>query len=111
MPTIGCCDGELGDAIRLWRRREQLPAETYASRRTRLLQRLDELIETPWTNKEARRLIKRLRRHRNDLLTFLNHANIPFETTTLNGKSDPRSSSEKTATATAAKWAPTPRRC
>ena len=69
----------LGDAIRLWRRRQELPTETYASRRTRLLQRLDDLIETAWTNKEARRLIKRLRRHRNDLLTFLDHANVPFE--------------------------------
>jgi transposase len=69
----------LGDAIRLGRLREELPADAYASRRTRLRERLDGLIDTSWTNKEARRLIKRLRRHRNDLLTFLDHTNVPFE--------------------------------
>jgi transposase len=69
----------LGDAIRLWRRRAELPPEMYASRRLRLSQRLDGLINTEWTSGEARRLIKRLRRHRNDLLTFLDHTDIPFE--------------------------------
>jgi len=46
----------LGDAIRLWRLRGQLPAETYASRRARLTltQRLEALLETAWRNGEAR---------------------------------------------------------
>ena len=69
----------LADAIRLWRRRDELPAETYASRRQCLTVRLDELIATPWGDAQAHRLIKRLRRHRYDLLTFLDHPGVPFE--------------------------------
>ena len=69
----------LADAIRLWRRRDELPPETYASRRQCLTARLDELIATPWEDSQARRLIKRLRRHRGDLFTFLDHAGVPFE--------------------------------
>ena len=69
----------LGDAIRLWRRRDELPAATYASRRDRLAARLAELIDTPWEDAHARRLVKRLRRHQNDLFTFLHQANVPFD--------------------------------
>jgi transposase len=69
----------LGDAIRLWRLRGELPAETYASRRARLTQRLEALLETAWRNVEARRLIKRLRRHQADLFTFLDHDGVPFD--------------------------------
>ena len=68
----------LGDAIRLWKREERPPAE-YASRRTCLDNRLRELIETDWRDPQANRLIKRLRRHQNELFTFLDHANVPFE--------------------------------
>ena len=69
----------LADAIRLWRRRDELPPETYASRRQRLTARLDELIAATWEDAQARRLIKRLRRHRDDLFTFLDHPGVPFE--------------------------------
>ena len=69
----------LGDAIRLWRLRGELPSETYASRCARLKQRLEALIEMDWRNGEARRLIKRLRRHQDDLLTFLDHDSVPFD--------------------------------
>ncbi len=69
----------LGDAIRLWRARAETPAESYASRRARLTERLEALIATPWKNREARRLIKRLRRHQHDLLTFLDHEGVPFD--------------------------------
>jgi transposase len=68
----------LGDAIRL-RKREDVPAAEYASRRARLTIRLDELIATAWEDKDAKRLIKRLRRHRDDLLTFLDEPNVPFD--------------------------------
>jgi len=68
----------LGDAIRLWRQ-EGLSPETFASRRRRLDQRLDELIETPSDDGQARRLIKRLRRHRDDLFTFLDRPGVPFD--------------------------------
>lgn len=69
----------LGDAIRLWRQRGELSAETYASRRERLTQRLTALIETTWSSREVKRLIKRLRRHQTDLFTFLDHDGVPFD--------------------------------
>ena len=66
------------DAIRLWRR-ENVSATEFASRRARLDMRLGEMIETPWRHKEASRLVKRLRRHRNELFTFLDEAGVPFD--------------------------------
>jgi len=69
----------IGDAIRLWRKRDELPPETYASRRTRLTGRLKALIDTPWKDTHAKRLIKRLRRHRHDLFTFLDQPGVPFD--------------------------------
>jgi transposase len=69
----------LGDAIGLRRQQGELPRETYASRRGRLARRLQELIDTDWNNPQAKRLIKRLRRHQNDLFTFLDQANVPFD--------------------------------
>ena len=69
----------LGDAIRLWRRQDELPTATYASRRQRLAARLEELIDTPWEDAHAKRLVKRFRRHRNDLFTFLDQADVPFD--------------------------------
>ena len=69
----------LGDAIQLWRRQDELPAATYASRRARLAARLAELIETPWQDAHAKRLIKRFRRHQDDLFTFLDQPNVPFD--------------------------------
>jgi len=69
----------LGDAIRLWRCKEELPAETYTSRRQRLDVRLAEMIDTDWQDANARRLIKRLRRHQNDLFTFLDQEGVPFD--------------------------------
>jgi len=69
----------LRDAMRLKKRQADLSSEGYVSRRDRLHQRLDHLIETPWKDREARRLVKRLRRHRNDLLTFLDHPAVPYD--------------------------------
>jgi transposase len=72
----------VGDAIRLWRAAAEMPQETYASRRLRLTARLQELIETPWKDRHAKRLIKRLRRHQNDLFTFLDQPDVPFDNNT-----------------------------
>jgi len=69
----------LGDAIRLWRRQDELSAATYTSRRGRLAARLEELIDTPWEDAHAKRLVKRFRRHRNDLFTFLDQSDVPFD--------------------------------
>ena len=69
----------LGDAIRLWRRREELSPQTYASRRDRIHERLAKLIDTPWEDANAKRLIKRFRRHQNELFTFLDQEGVPFD--------------------------------
>ena len=68
----------LGDAVRLWKR-DPVSASEQASRRTRLDLRLAKLIESQWEHTDARRLIKRLRRHRNDLFTFLDQPGVPFD--------------------------------
>lgn len=69
----------LADAIRLWRRQEELPGEVYASRRARLAGRLQAMIDTDWSDTHAKRLVKRLRRHQADMFTFVDQANVPFE--------------------------------
>ena len=69
----------VGDAIRLWRRKPELSAETYASRRDCLDRRLAELVDGPLEDPHARRLVKRLRRHQHDLFTFLDQAGVPFD--------------------------------
>ena len=66
----------LRDAVRLGERRGKLSALRYARRKARLERRLDELIATPWTDRHAKRLVKRLRRHRQEILTFLDHLNV-----------------------------------
>jgi hypothetical protein len=68
----------VGDAIRL-KKRDEVPAGESASRRARLTARLDAMIATPWEDKDAKRLIKRLRRHRDDLFTFLDEPGVPFD--------------------------------
>ena len=67
------------DAIRLWRRQEKLAAERYDARRDLLHRRLQQLIETPWKDSQARRLVKRLRRHQSDLFTFVDQPGVPFD--------------------------------
>ena len=49
------------------------------SRRDRLHKRLALLIESPWDDKQAKRLVKRLRRHCEDLFTFLDQPGVPFD--------------------------------
>ncbi len=69
----------LGDAMRLKRRQAELPQEEYTSRRNCLHTRLDELIATPWKDSQAQRLLKRFRRHRQHLFTFLDDPAVPFD--------------------------------
>src|SRR4029078_3220010 len=59
------------DALRLKKRQAELASDVYASRCTRLHARLDALIATPWKDSQAKRLLKRFRRHRDHLFTFL----------------------------------------
>lgn len=66
----------LRDAIRLGQARDDLDSAPYARRKARLHQRLDALIAHPWTDPDAKRLVKRLRRHRQELFTFLDHDQV-----------------------------------
>ena len=72
----------LRDAIRLWKR-DDVSQDEHASKRARLDQRLAALIDgnsgDDWQHADARRLIKRLRRHRDELFTFLDVAGVPFD--------------------------------
>jgi hypothetical protein len=67
------------DAIRLSKRRRKLSKKRLAALRQRVHDRLQELIDTSWTNRDARRLVKRLRRHAQELFTFLDHPEVPFD--------------------------------
>jgi len=69
----------LGDGMRLKRDQAKWTAEVYASRCDRLQQRLDQLIATDWNDKQAARLLKRFRRHRDHLLTFLYDPAVPSD--------------------------------
>jgi len=68
----------LRDAIRLGRR-DGLSQERYASRRARLDKRLGALLDTESSNKNVKRLLKRLRRYRDALFTFLDHPGVPSD--------------------------------
>src|SRR5512147_3191491 len=67
------------DSIRLSKRRKELSAEAFTSRRQRLDVRLRELLAQPWEQRHARRLVKRLRRHEAELFTFLDHPEVPSD--------------------------------
>ena len=67
------------DAIRLRKRMDELTPAAYHRRCGRIEKRLQLLIDRPWSNREARRLIKRLRRHQHELFTFLTNPEVPFD--------------------------------
>ncbi len=70
------------DAIRLRKRQETLDPATYTRRCQQIDKRLALFVVKTWVNKEARRLIKRLRRHQHELFTFLSEPQVPFENNT-----------------------------
>jgi hypothetical protein len=69
----------LRDALRLCGRRNSLKAEKYASLRSAIEHRLTQLLAEAWKNSEAKRLVKRLRRHRQELLVFLYNEAVPSD--------------------------------
>ena len=71
----------LRDAMRLSKHSERT-APDYASKRERIGVRLHELMDRPWRDKNARRLVKRLRRHQDELFTFLDHTEVPYDNNT-----------------------------
>jgi len=71
----------LRDAMRLSKHSER-SAPDYESRRQRIHARLQKIIDHPWKDKNARRLVKRLRRHAQELFTFLDHPEVPYDNNT-----------------------------
>jgi len=68
----------LRDGIRL-RKRPDFSPERYASRIGRMDRRLVALAEAEYADADAARLAKRLRKHIDELFTFLDHPNVPFD--------------------------------
>lgn len=67
------------DAIRLRKAHGDLTEAAFASRRARIHQRLQAILAHDWQDKNARRLIKRLKRHQNELFTFLDQLDVPSD--------------------------------
>jgi transposase len=69
----------LHDGLRLKSQQGKLASEVYASRCQALHTRLDALIAAPWEDAQAKRLVKRFRRHREHLFTYLADPAIPAD--------------------------------
>ena len=67
------------DAIRLQKRKGELDDAAYMRLCGRVEKRLQLLLEHNWSNKEARRLVKRLTRHQDEVFTFLRAVDVPFD--------------------------------
>jgi transposase len=67
------------DGIRLWYKYDDLDKTIYQTRRDRIEKRLKLLFGREWNNKEAQRLIKRLKRHQDQIFTFLHNPEVPFD--------------------------------
>jgi hypothetical protein len=66
----------LKDAVRLSERKDPADSETFDGRKKRLYHRLEQFLEDNHEDKDAKRLVKRLRRHKNELFTFLEYDNV-----------------------------------
>ena len=66
----------LKDAISLSQRKETLLTEVFKRRKSRLYKRLELLLQWDSEDKDVKRLIKRLTRHKNELFTFLEYGNV-----------------------------------
>jgi len=67
----------LKDAVRLSQRKTQLVPKKYDSLKSRLYYRLDQILLINHNgDKDIKRLIKRLKRHKDELFTFLEYENV-----------------------------------
>jgi len=67
------------DALRLGIHRPQLTPQVYARRCHGVSQRLAGLITQPYPDRHCCRLVKRLKRHQNELFTFLQYPEVPAD--------------------------------
>jgi transposase-like protein len=66
------------DAVGLKAQFDTLASTPYARRAAGLHERLDDLINQPWHDSDCRRWAKRLRRHREEILLFLEHRDVSW---------------------------------
>jgi hypothetical protein len=66
----------LKDAVRLSEKKSHQDPVLVARLRQKLQARLGRLLETDTQDRDVRRLLKRLKRHQNELLTFLDYENV-----------------------------------
>jgi transposase len=66
----------LKDAIRLSERKNLMAKADYDRRKKRLYGRLEQFLLSDHQNKDCKRLIKRLKRHKMELFTFLEYDNV-----------------------------------
>jgi len=66
----------LKDAVRLSQRKAQLGPEIYERRKRRLHCRLEQILLVSDCDKDVKRLVKRLKRHKAELFTFLEHEDV-----------------------------------
>ena len=69
----------LHDGMRLCRPRSDLTPEQYQNRCNRLNRRLADLADADYADADARRLAKRLRRHREHIFTFLDYPEVDHD--------------------------------
>ena len=66
----------LKDAIRLSEKKHHLSAHAYQRRKRRLYHRLTQFLAVPNQDRDANRLLKRLKRHQEELFTFLEYPDV-----------------------------------
>ncbi|MFH1991840.1 MAG: IS66 family transposase [Pseudomonadota bacterium] len=66
----------LKDAVRLFERKDPAEFDAFDRRKGKLYHRLEQFLEENHKDKDAKRLIKRLKRHKNELFTFLEYENV-----------------------------------
>jgi hypothetical protein len=66
----------LKDAIRLSEKQVQRGTQTYQRRKARLYERLRQFLAAPAQDRDAHRLLKRLKRHHEELFTFLEYPDV-----------------------------------
>ncbi|GJQ47819.1 hypothetical protein KsCSTR_40750 [Candidatus Kuenenia stuttgartiensis] len=66
----------LKDAIRLSEKKNQISLVCFLRLKKRLYRRLEQFLATPCQDKDVQRLTKRLKRHKQELFTFLEHEGV-----------------------------------
>jgi transposase len=69
----------LKDAIKLHQHVKEQSEEEFAIKKANLHQRLKDIYQQTYTDREAKRLAQRLEKHKDELLTFLDHPEIAHD--------------------------------